>query len=812
MTAITGLLALDATHPAIAQGTADALAAGPGSTEASTAFDEIIITARRRDERAQTIPMAISAFSQATLDQRHVEQLRDLSRAVPSLSVMSTSSDVNNLYSGQLRIRGLPGSQVYFADVPLGSSDHRTSTGLSHGLSPGYYFDLDSVEVYKGAQGTLFGRPSIGGLVAIEPKRPTDRFEGYVQTQFGDYGDKKNEFALNVPVVADKLTVRVAGQMEQRDGYTRDIQTGADLDNQNYYAWRIGVTLKPSDDFENYLLYDGYWQDSDGSSAILLAANPDRILGKFNAASMSLPPGTTASCFITATLGGPAVGPVGNLPGGCGVIRAGLEPGIEAALATQKSLGARAVAARFSSGIGKDYFYGFTDIARWDIGDALMVKNIAAARVTKQLGAYDFTNTGLGVLTYGFPGNNHGWNDNSVQYSEEIHLEGRSDWLSWVLGGFLLFDHPLGYNTEVYDAVEIPTFDHFHEADRSQGLFVHGIYDLSDYVDNLRFSAGYRHSWDYASLGETATKSAGMVTSAPNGLPTDCFLALSDRNCFRSIDSHFSAPSWNLGLDEQLTTRTLVYVRAGNTYHPGGSNPPLQPPLDRYGPEHVTDVELGIKADWSIDDIHARTNADIFHADYQSIQVTQFLTIPSPNSGRAPTIQPVLFNAASAGLEGVEIEQTLNLPHGLDLSGQGSYFNAQYDRYPARLGGGNPGFQYVPRFSFGANATYHLPVDEAWGKISVGIDWSWSGHQSVSPLADELINTIPHYQDFDIRADWTDMFGRPIDAAFFMTNATDNLYLTGVIPLYTELGITSGAYDPPRMYGFSLKYRFGPRD
>ena len=802
------LLAFDALRSAAAQdGSAQQVAAIP------TGFEEITVTARRKDERAQTVPLAISAFTQAGLDQRHVTELRDLSRVVPSLSVMSNGSDVNSLYSGQVRIRGLPGSEVYFADVPLGSTDHRTSTGLSHGLSPGYYFDLDSVEVYKGAQGTLFGRPSIGGLVTIEPKHPTDNFEGYVQTQFGNYSDKKNEFALNIPVVADKLLVRVAGQMEQRDGYTHDLQNGEYLDNRNYYAWRIGVTLKPSDDFENYFLYDGYWQDSDGSSAILQSVNPNIVLGRFRADFTSLPPGTTAGCFITATLGGPAFGPLGNLPGGCGVYRAGLEPGIAAALATQKALGARTVAGRFSSGIGKDYFYGFTDVARWDVADMLTFKNIAAARVTKQLGAYDFTNTGLGVLAYGYPGNNHGWNDNSVQYSEEIHFEGQSahDRLNWVLGGFLLFDHPLGYNTEVYDAVEVPTFTHFHESDRSQALFVHGIYDLSDYVENLRFSAGYRYSWDYASLGATATKPFSFVTRGTDGSPTDCFLALSDRNCFRSIDSYFSSPSWNLGLDQQLTPKTLIYIRAGNTYHPGGTNPPLQPPLDRYGSEHVTDVELGIKADWNIADIRARTNADIFHADYKSIQVTQFVVITSPNFGRPPTTQPVLFNAASAELEGVEIEQTFNLPNGFDLSGQGSYFNAKYDRYPATLGDGNPGFQYVPRFSFGATATYHLPVDEAWGKISAGISWSWSGHQSVSPLANEPINAIPHYQDFDLRADWTDIFGQPFDAAFFMTNATGNLYLTGVVPLTTTLGITSGAYDPPRMYGFSLKYRFGPR-
>jgi iron complex outermembrane receptor protein len=793
-------------HPVRAQ-----LAVGEQAAAIPTAFEEITVTARRRDERVQNIPIAISAFSQADIDRRHIEQLRDLSKAVPSLSVVLNGSDPNALHSGQVRLRGLPGTEVYFADVPLGSTDNTVLTGLSHSLTPGYYFDLEALEVDKGAHGTLFGRPSVGGQIAITPKHPTDGFEGYVETQFGNYGEKKNDFALNVPVVSDRLFVRLSGLMQQRDGYTYNLENGQYLDNQNYYAWRIGVTLKPSDDFQNYFLYDGYWQDTNGSSEMLLAADPDHILGRFDKNSMSLPPGSTAGCYFVITLGGPAVGSIGNLPGGCGTLRVGLVPGIVGALARQNALGPRTVSGRFTSGIGKDYFYGFTDVARWDVSDTLLVKNIAAARITKQLSSFDFTNNGLEVLTYGFPGNNTGWNDNSAQYSEEIHLEGKSlgGKLDWLIGGFLLFDHPLGYTTQVYNVVGFPAYNHFHQSDRSQAIFVHGIYDLSDYVDHLRFTAGYRYSWDFSSLNETSTRPMSTITRDPTGLPTDCFLVLSDRNCVRSLNSHFNSPSWSLGLDDQVTEKLLVYIRAGNTYHPGGMNPQLSPPLDRFGSEHVTDVEFGVKADWSLGDVSARTNADVFYADYRSIQVVQPVLVPSIYPGRAPTVQAVDFNAASADLEGVEIEQTLNLPYGIDLSAQGSYLNAHYDHYPPQFGGGNPEFQYIPRFAFSANAVYHLPIDESWGQIALGLAWSWTGHQSISPLANEPISGIAHYENFDIRADWTDMFGQPIDSAFYMTNATDNIHLTGVTPIYTVLGITSGSYSAPRMFGFSLKYRFG---
>jgi iron complex outermembrane receptor protein len=771
----------------------------------ATGLEEIVVTARKREERVQSVPIAITALSQNDIEKQHIQQLRDLFQVVPGFSISLTSSDPNSLYSGQVRLRGLAGSVIYFADVPLSSTDYSNTTGLTHGLSPGFYFDVDSLEVQKGAQGTLFGRPSIGGLISIQPKRPTNNFEGYVKTTFGNYDDKENEFALNIPIVEDKLLVRFAGQMQQRDGYTKDLQSGKDLDDRNYYAWRVGVTFRPTDNFENYLLYDGYWQDSNGTSDILLGVNPDFVLSCNNG--------------LAVTVGGTSFSPA---PAGnsCGATqRFSLEPKIGSAFATQQALGPRAVAGRYSSGIGKDYFYGFTDVARWDVNDNLTIKNIAAARVRKQLAVDEFTNTGLGILAIGFPstfpgvpGNNRGWNDNAVQYTDEFQVQGKSlsDKLTWVLGGFVLFDHPLGYNTLPSTAVDATTWNHYREEQRSQAVFAHSIYDLSDYVPNLRLTAGYRFTWDFDSLGQQSTKPVDMVTRNAAGIATDCNIAGADNNCFKQVNSYFNSYGWNLGLDYQWTPSTLVYVRSGNAYRPGGTNLAVPPPFDQYKPEHVTDVELGIKADWELGGIRARTNADVFHTFYKAIQVNQNVTIPSPVPGQPPSAQGITANAASANLDGGEIEQTINLPFGLDLEAHASYFNSKYDEYPASFGGGTPGFQYIPRFQFGVTPTYHLPVPEEWGDMTVAMTWSWYGHQSVSAISTETFNYMPHYQNFDLRADWNNIFGQPIDAGFFMTNVTDNVHIAGVIPLLTSLGFSSAAYAPPRMFGFTLKYRLEP--
>src|ERR1700688_609194 len=88
-----------------------------------TEFQEVVVTARRKEERIQSVPIAITAFSQADIEKKQIRQVRDLTREVPSLSTTMSQSDPNTLYSSQFRLRGLPGSVIYFNDVPVGSTD-----------------------------------------------------------------------------------------------------------------------------------------------------------------------------------------------------------------------------------------------------------------------------------------------------------------------------------------------------------------------------------------------------------------------------------------------------------------------------------------------------------------------------------------------------------------------------------------------------------------------------------------------------------------------------------------------------------------
>ena len=203
--------------PAVAQEPAqepDQLAAPNGS-----AIEEVIVTARRRREDIQTVPIAITELSGSDLRSKSVETVADLQRFVPSLVALNPTNRDND----QLSIRGLPGVVAYFAEAPIVSAVASAGIGTASGSGPGLYYDLDGVEVLKGPQSTLFGGTTTGGAILFEPKKPGNDFEGYGQVTLGSYDDHELEGAVNLPVIPEKLMIRVAGQMQQRDGFTEDV-------------------------------------------------------------------------------------------------------------------------------------------------------------------------------------------------------------------------------------------------------------------------------------------------------------------------------------------------------------------------------------------------------------------------------------------------------------------------------------------------------------------------------------------------------------------------------------------------------------
>src|SRR3569623_731063 len=218
LSATVSLLAMRPAAPVFAQTAAQPAAASAG------ALEEFSVSACRREDKLQSVPVAVTAFTQSQLSDQRIQSLGGLQYDVPSLAFRSVGRESNDIVT----LRGLSGVITYLNEVPLGgvaTAGTGGGSGPGGGAGPGMLYDLENVEILKGPQGTLFGRNTTGGAILLQAKKPTNDFEGYAQIQLGNYNDREFEGAINIPVIQDKLLVRLSANVAQRDGFTRVLNT-----------------------------------------------------------------------------------------------------------------------------------------------------------------------------------------------------------------------------------------------------------------------------------------------------------------------------------------------------------------------------------------------------------------------------------------------------------------------------------------------------------------------------------------------------------------------------------------------------------
>jgi iron complex outermembrane receptor protein len=734
------------------------------------ALEEVIVTARRKEERLQAVPISITAFGPTQLKDRNITSTQDLGLFVPSLVINNNAGFAPGfVLRGQGSTLGAgPGVVAYFAEVPFISGQNATGS-FQGGTGPGMFYDLENVQVLKGPQGTLFGRNTTGGAVLFTPQKPKNDYDGYAQLTLGDYNWRETEAALNIPIVADRLLLRVAGDVSMRDGYTRDVGPffpGQDYDNRDYWALRLSLVARPTDDFENYLIASSLYVHETGTGGSLFAVKP-------------------------------------------GALAVNAFPQITAYLARQQALGPRQTELSTAQ-IDKQWTYGLIDIARQDIGDDLTLKNIAGYQVDKNsTGIVDFDYSPFAIQDLSVP---KGWQGASEQYSEELQLTGKSlgGRLEWTLGGYLEYDRPT--DTPQYGVVVPilksgiyrPSFITVQGSttQRTDALYGQATYDLSDLwapLDGLKFTAGYRYTWDYRSDANNVyipTSGNKCVERTGFTLP----------NCTLASSGRFHAPTWTLGLDYQLDPQTLLYVTGRRGYKSGGFNlnTPEHSVFSSFQPEFVTDVEIGVKADWTVLGAKARTDIDAFHTDYTDIQRAISVLINGLSS-------PVTENAAVATIEGVEFEGTILPTSRTEISVSYSYLVSKYDKYVSPTLGDLSGLQFpfTPKNKLSLTGRYHLPIGSDLGDLSLAATYLMQSSVNAGPDYDPT-DVIQGYGLLNLRLDWKQAMGSDFDASLFVTNATDTVYRTRLSALYNIFGIAGASYGEPRIFGAQLRYRFGP--
>ena len=263
------LVSLAATVPTVAQAQSSSEKAG------GKILEEVIVTAQRRQERLQDVPISIAVFNQQQLNNRNIVNPSDLATYTPSLSADTRFGDDNATFAIRgftQELRTTPSVGVYFAEVvePDGGG-HGTPAG--NGAAPGDMFDLKNVQILKGPQGTLFGRNTTGGAILLVPNKPTSEFGGYIQGSLGSYGMHRVQGVVNIPF-SDNVRMRLGMDRKTRNGYLRNIGIGPNrLADEDYWAGRASLVWDITPDLENYTIARFSQSDHNGTEQQMFACN-----------------------------------------------------------------------------------------------------------------------------------------------------------------------------------------------------------------------------------------------------------------------------------------------------------------------------------------------------------------------------------------------------------------------------------------------------------------------------------------------------------------------------------------------------------
>ena len=814
-TAASGLLAF--ASAATAQ-TAPAAAAPEADTPVSR-VDEVVVTARRRSEDASKVPIAISAFSAETLERQSITSTQDLTKITPGLNIAGGGSLTNPFVTIRGQTRGLagpgtPGVLSYLNDVPLPTYGSLIPT-----------FDMDNIQVLKGPQGTLFGRNAIGGAVLTYTRRPDYEFGGYLKGEYGNFNTMTLEGAINIPVIADVLAIRLAAQTYSTDGYTKTYAytasrlvapftaiTGAAITGGRQYdefdnkGVRASVLFEPTSYLHNTLVFD-YYRSSGANNS------------NFTKGSLE---GTPVFSLPAATLTAIGLGGLLNPSVHCGT-----SPHCDINLALLQT--DPRVAYTDSPVQALSEIMGVTNTTVFDLGENHQIKNIIGYRTTSANQFVDIDGTGLPLVSTA----------NTVrlkQVTDELQISGEflDGTLKYVAGLFYYKSSPdgiggfQGLTINVFNGLQYQTTENYL-TEESKAIYGQVDYDLSALIPGMGITAGYRQTKDEQSgCAYSASYSPGNINSPIAGsqgfLPSEeqCKnnsftpdpTAVAGSTSAQNFVAQSDKGTYTLSLNYQVSDSLLIYLANRRGYRSGGYNVPLLNPaladIQTFAPETLTDFELGAKGRYSFGGVYGTFGGDIFTGKdegYQYFQNTTGIPLTPPGG--------LLINKADLNIKGFEAEGTVSPLAGLTLGANASYVKIEIDQLtvPASLqaqfnavGRGavllNTIIPQQPKWQVNGNIEYVVQSPVAGGELSFNASYHYQGSYQSNE------STVDGYETVDTRAVLKGFHGLPVDLSVYVRNVFDETYALGSASSSSGSGLFSYIYASPRTYGAAIRYSF----
>ena len=685
-----GLMACSAlTTPAFAQ---------DAESEAQAARNDnvIIVTATRRAQDVQDIPLAVTAISPQQLEAQRVVNIQQIAALAPSFTASQAQ-----LASGSvvLRVRGVgtTSNNIGFESAVGifidGAYQARPGVALSE------FVDVERVEVLRGPQGTLFGRNTSAGALNITNVRPdVTEFSGFVNAEYGNFDEKSLQGAVNVPIVQDTLALRVTGALRQRDGFLTVVD-------------RTGREVGDTNDVDQWLVRGQLgWDTDSGLRGRLIADYSKSQSSCCGAVELYQSPLVTGGAYAAVGMG---------LNGGNG------QPSVSTSErdqgAFERAMDNRVVSANFAP-IADIENYGVTGELEFPISENADVIFIGSYRKYDSFENYDSDFTGLDIF------NVPALNLEIDNWTAELRFqgEGMGGKLNYMIGGFysdetidqsatfalgqdfgenvgaLLFPatagalgpNPLTVFTGV-DPAGTRTTNRFQQDAKSYALFTHNSFEITD---GLELTVGARYSWEDKSGGFTQTATNNRICPAtltavgaggvapvvpaalrPSFIGLGCFGFTAPANLpqsaalplVRTFQSDFNDEEliYTVKLGYEFSPFVSSYASFTHGYKAGGINLDTTAAVGGADPtflsEEVDAFELGVKG--QTPDGALTVNIAAFYEEFTNFQVLEF-------TGTAFAT----FNVPVAETKGIEIESLLRPADGLTLNLAATFLEASY--------------------------------------------------------------------------------------------------------------------------------------
>ena len=745
--------------PALAAETA----AQPAAAPQPTAVEELVVTARRTAENVQSVPIAISAFSEKTLDRLGATDATSLQGLVPNLNLVQGrgSPDAANIY-----IRGLgqpdalqtfdPAVGVYVDDLFIARI-----RGVLFNL-----YDLERVEVLRGPQGTLYGKNTIGGALKFVSRKPGQEPYLFVSGAAGDYGAYEGKITASGPL-APWLAAGISFYSAGHDGYVTDLYNGRKYNDADAQAVRGQLAFTPSANFRDDLSLD------------YIHEHPKLSVGR-----------QTANVYAT------------NLaPAGLIVLRPAQQDW-NFRSATSPGLPNEAPLNAFTA----------QNTAAWKVTDDLTLKSITGYRRLRYRDYIDIdaTQFQLGDVFVGV---------NDRQISQEVQANYEHGPIKAVGGFYYLHEHidsiqyafgndlfrigaiPIGFLRPINDSLDTDNYSGY----------LNVTYRLTE---TLRVTGGVRYT-DERKNYQRATS----TLFTPAIVPANPFI-------FKVSDS-WDNISGLASIDWQWRPNVLAYARFSQGFLSGGFNGRANNPGEQqpYAPETVNTYELGAKTDWFGKTV--RANFTFFYNDFTDFQARISQSVPNPASPTSvPLIALTVLNAGALTTKGVEFEGAWLPVKGLTLDGQFGYLDAGYDRFLDRnfITAANPtgdrSFQtpaFSPEITARVGAAYEFDLGALGlaqgGYVTVGGAASYRARQALT--VDNTTRAGVEYGAlfqggytlYDARVVWESP-DRRFTAGVYLKNIGDKQYKTDAQEFSSVAGIQTVYYGAPRTVLFRATARF----